>query len=98
MYDMIRTIQPVGQGGFYTEIFSRDTGNGQRKEFCYVYDCGASNRGEPKNSISSALPLGMPIEILFIFHFDSDHVNGIKELKRNHPIRCIVMPQFDDYK
>lgn len=97
MYSMIRTIQPVGEGGFYTEIFSGGF-NGNVEEFCYVYDCGSSSRGEPGRTIGSALPAGMVIEALFISHFDRDHINGIKKLKQAHKIHHIVMPQIDGYK
>ena len=97
MYDMIRTIQPVGQGGFYTEIFNGNF-SGKNEEVCYVYDCGSSNKGEPDKTISSALPEEMDIVVLFISHFDKDHVNGIKKLKNAHKIHHLVMPQIDGYR
>ena len=90
---VIRTIHPVGQGGFYTEIF-RDGIN----DHCIVYDCGSENKQKLKSAISSALPDDAPIDILFISHFDSDHVNGIKELIKHHTIKCVVMPQLKQFE
>ena len=91
--EVIRTIHPVGQGGFYTEIF-RDGIN----DHCIVYDCGSENKQKLKSVISSALPDNTPIDILFISHFDSDHVNGIKELIKHHTIKCVVMPQLKQFE
>lgn len=89
---MIRTIQPVGQGGFYTEMFQFDD-----KEYLYVYDCGSHTEGEPERTIQSAIPDGTDIETLFISHFDKDHVNGIKELVSHRTIKKVVLPQIDKY-
>lgn len=91
--EVIRTIHPVGQGGFYSEIF-RDGIN----DYCIVYDCGSENKQKLKSAISSAFPDNTPIDILFISHFDSDHVNGIKELIKHHTIKCVVMPQLKQFE
>ena len=90
---VIRTIHPVGQGGFYSEIFRDEINN-----HCIVYDCGSENKQKLKSAISSALPDNAPIDILFISHFDSDHVNGIKELRKHHTIKCVVMPQLKQFE
>lgn len=92
MMKMIRTILPVGQGGFYTEMFQIED-----KECLYVYDCGSHTEGEPESTIQSAIPDDKEIEILFISHFDEDHVNGIKELVSHHSIKKVVLPQIDKY-
>ena len=36
--DIQRTFHPVGQGAFYTEVFTGNNG----KHFVMVYDCGTS--------------------------------------------------------
>lgn len=93
MMNIIRTIQPVGQGGFYTEFFKYGT-----NEHCIVYDCGSDTKGEPKSTIHSAIPESTTIEILFISHLDNDHVNGIKELVKNNTIKRVVLPQIDSFE
>lgn len=95
-----RTIQPVGQGGFYTELFEIENSNNSasKSTYCVVYDCGSKTESEPQNTISSAIPDGMEIDILFISHFDDDHVNGITELMNNHHIKIVVMPQIQNYE
>lgn len=93
--NVIRTLQPVGQGGFYTEHFIVEGTQGLNEELYVVYDCGSENKAKLNASIRAAIPQNKEIEILFISHFDSDHVNGIKELRRHHAIKRVVMPQID---
>lgn len=75
-----RTIHPIGHGGFFTEELY-DTNE------CYnvVYDCGTRNGiivlG---HEIDKAFSKKSSIDLLFISHFDKDHVSGLGELvKRN---------------
>ena len=99
-YTVTRTIQPVGQGGFYTEIFEIPNQKGEISTRCVVYDCGSATRSEPKKTIESALfdEDGLDIDILFISHFDDDHVNGLTELSKKHRIKRIVIPQIHGYE
>lgn len=99
-YTVTRTIQPVGQGGFYTEIFEIPNQKGEISTRCVVYDCGSATRSEPKKTIESALPddYDLDIDILFISHFDDDHVNGLAELLKKHRIKRIVIPQIHGYE
>lgn len=99
-YTVTRTIQPVGQGGFYTEIFEIPNQKGEISTHCVVYDCGSATRAEPKKTIESALfdDKDLDIDILFISHFDDDHVNGLAELSKKHRIKRIVIPQIHGYE
>ena len=87
---MIRTFQPVGQGAFYTEQFSKDDG----EAFNMVYDCGSDSLDQQSLSgvIKNSFPQGSIIDAVFISHFDSDHVNGLPELMRNFKVRKIFLP------
>lgn len=78
-----RTLRPVGQGAFFTECFDMDG-----YETIVVYDCGSTSK-EPliseikqfKNDHNSFFDYApAPFNILFISHFDDDHVSGLKEL------------------
>ena len=99
-YKVTRTIQPIGQGGFYTEIFEIPNQKGEISTRCVVYDCGSATRSEPKKTIESALPddYDLDIDILFISHFDDDHVNGLAELTKKHRIKRLVIPQIQGYE
>lgn len=99
-YTVTRTIQAVGQGAFYTEIFERPNDEGGNSTLCVVYDCGSATRLEPKRTIESALfdDDGLDIDIMFISHFDDDHVNGLAELSKNHKIKRIVIPQIQGFE
>ncbi|MEC7262450.1 MAG: MBL fold metallo-hydrolase [Bacteroidota bacterium] len=80
-----RIFHPIGQGAFYSE---------RHKGFNMVYDCGTL----PKTNISGKLvkqsfKKSDKIDILFISHFDSDHVNQIETLKKHcQKINVVVMP------
>lgn len=78
---LIRTIHPVGHGAFYTE----ELYDGNR-QVTVVYDCGWKEKTD-KTALQREvngflqLPVKRHIDILFISHFDSDHVDGIKMLQ-----------------
>jgi len=96
MFRLVRTALPVGQGAFYCERFM-DTVN--KKVRNIVYDCGAldNNRQKPASltrEINGLLDKDEHIDILFISHFDADHVNGIAQLNGRNPIDRIVMPEL----
>ena len=72
---VIRTIHPVGHGGFFTEELCDVTE-------CYnvVYDCGTRNGTMLlEREINKAFNRKQSIDLLFISHFDRDHVSGLKE-------------------
>jgi hypothetical protein len=94
-FSVSRIIHPVGQGAFYTERIIVD-------DRCYniVYDCGAGNRKQAstvlKREIASYYTHNDIIDILFVSHFDNDHINGIRELmKHTRGIKNIVVPLID---
>ena len=72
-----RIFHPVGQGAFYSE---------RHENHNIVYDCGTDyfNRGKKgiKNTISQSFSKDEIIDILFISHFDYDHVSLIEHLKK----------------
>ena len=97
MMEMTRTFHPVGQGVFYSEQFRSENGDG----FRIVYDCGTKTsrqKVDPATVIQDAfkdietVENKKPIDILFISHFDTDHVSMINELLNQHAILCVVLP------
>lgn len=89
---MRRIIHPVGQGAFYTEDFYGLNGYAG----LVVYDCGTTKKAEKvrlKEEIEK-LPQGKDVDILFISHFDKDHVCGIKDLMKGRKIKRVVIPQI----
>ena len=94
---MRRVFHPVGQGAFYSESFYTGFGT-----FNMVYDCGSMSKGVD-NIISNSFDKdnGNDIDILFISHFDSDHVNKIALLKKSvnkikKKIKKVIMPLIPD--
>lgn len=99
---MIRTFHPVGHGAFYSEEFVSSKGN---CVFRVVYDCGSlkycglqrNSDGTPlerediEERVKRAFPNGHGIDILFVSHFDEDHVNLIPCLK-SYQIRRVILP------
>ena len=95
---LIRYIHPVGQGAFYTEQFFGDSG---QILATVVYDCGTNtNKAGIEREIKGQF-VGQKndkenvIDILFISHFHSDHINGIIDLKKRTSINNVVIPLYD---
>lgn len=91
---VIRHIHPIGQGAFYTERFVNDDNTTLAN---VVYDCGCginlSQNIKAEKLISATFDKEDTIDVLFISHFDADHVNGVKSLmKRKVKIKFVVMP------
>lgn len=86
-----RTFHPVGQGAFYSE---------RHENHNIVYDCGSMNVSKGKKVVSQSFSKEDIIDILFISHFDYDHVSLIEHLKKSvMKIRFVVMPLlYDDEK
>lgn len=67
-----RYICPVGQGGFSIEKIDG---------FVVVYDCGSvSSQNAVEQSIDKIQQDTDHVDVLFISHFDKDHVNSIRYL------------------
>lgn len=69
-----RTIHTIGQGAFYSEKIGH---------FRMVYDCGSLtlDASTLKKRVFSDLEGDTEIGLLFISHFDADHVNGVRYLE-----------------
>lgn len=82
-----RFICPVGQGGFSIEKI---------EGFTVVFDCGSSTSSNMvKNCIDHLSDFLLDhVDILFISHFDMDHVNGIRSLLESTRVRRAVTPMI----
>ena len=94
-----RTIHPVGQGAFYSEVFEEC---GVVK-FSMVYDCGTET---PANKMDLSLKeqiidfsehvANRSIDLLFISHFHKDHISGLNYLSQKCNIKKTVIPMLTD--
>ena len=89
----VKMVQhPVGQGGLhYGELTL-----GQ-KPLRWVYDCGSNQIDALTREISSVARNARNgnIDLLFISHLDSDHINGIDKLLSQVQISEVVLPYLD---
>lgn len=77
-----RYIYPVGQGGFAAE---------QIGDFTIVFDCGTlTSRSMIECCIDELCRKAQHIDILFISHFDKDHVNSLHYLLSHIKIKKAV--------
>lgn len=79
-----RTFHPVGQGAFFTEQFYND--DATTLLYNVVYDCGSKSQGiktQMERSIRNVFHDKKKIDVLFLSHFDDDHINFVKTLKDN---------------
>ncbi|MDP1758702.1 MAG: MBL fold metallo-hydrolase, partial [Thermodesulfovibrionales bacterium] len=75
---------PIGQGAFYSE---------RHDKFNIVYDCGNwKNTKLADKVVINSFHKNDEIDILFISHFDYDHVSKIDTLKNKFKIKKVVMP------
>ncbi|MGL4469027.1 MAG: MBL fold metallo-hydrolase [Aeromonas hydrophila] len=88
MNSFCRTFHSVGQGAFYSE---------KHNGFNVVYDCGNWKDSKKATSVvKSSFKFNDVIDILFISHFDYDHVSKINVLANNFKIKNVVMPLLHD--
>jgi len=88
------TINPVGQGLFYTGEISTGINN---KPFRFVFDCGSFNKANCLEEVANYRKLNLvdqqELDLLIISHFDADHINHIgKLLEGNIKVKKLVMP------
>lgn len=82
MFYVKRTFHPVGQGAFFTEQFF-DAHLG-KVLYNVVYDCGSTSPGintQMEREIKNCFHERKKIDVLFLSHFDDDHVNYVQYLK-----------------
>lgn len=112
-----RRQMPVGQGGFHVGALHKVKGGEFRAppfddcarfagaEFLYVYDCGAVPKAAVENEIRDLLKHRpeRKLDILFLSHFDTDHICGTPRLlgadRKRAPgftVDTIVLPYVDD--
>lgn len=78
-----RTFHPVGHGAFFVERFFNDYK--EHPFFTVVYDCGNKDKKHLTRIINGTFNNNEQIHLLFISHFDADHISGIEELiVKNH--------------
>lgn len=87
-----RIFHPIGQGAFYSERHMSCNIN-------IVYDCGTTNPSLPAKQkvVSNSFSEDDVIDILFISHFDKDHISLIDTLKKAvKKIERVVLPLLHD--
>lgn len=102
---LVRTFHPVGHGAFYTERFYDEHNQNVAN---IVFDCGRFEAAKEHWSSQlykswiedyvknrSGLASCDEIDILFISHFHTDHINGIDYLLRNYTVKKVVLPAID---
>lgn len=81
---ILRVFHPIGQGAFYSE---------RHDNFNIVYDCGEwKNSKRATKVVEESFEKSSTIDILFISHFDFDHVSKINVLKKSFDIRFCILP------
>lgn len=84
-----RVFHPVGQGAFYSE---------HHDNFTVVYDCGSTSKKLASKVVEQFFKQNDVIDILFISHFDYDHVSNIPQLIKLTKIKTVVLPLLHNHQ
>lgn len=81
-----RTFYSVGNGLFTFE---------QNDYCCSIYDCGGENATAIQNAFNR-MPIAKRsnIPLLFISHYDNDHVNGLRDLLTDYNVEKVILPML----
>lgn len=79
---------PVGQGGLMSGLLELPD-----RTIHWVYDCG-SNQAEPRDREIAIVEGHGNLDVLFLSHLDSDHVNGIDRLLMSVKVQEVVLPDL----
>ena len=85
------TQHAVGQGGFFSGVIEWG-----KEKFRYVYDCGSNKLSRVREEIDKVFQEGDRIDILFLSHFDYDHVNGVQYLLSRCNISTVIIPYLSE--
>lgn len=87
--DVTMIQHPVGQGGMFSGRLQK--GNATLH---WVYDCGSNQQDRLSEEILTVAAQG-PIDLLFLSHLDSDHVNGVDRLLAATTVAEVVLPYLN---
>ena len=91
-YKIENYFYPVGQGLFSAGFIS----NEYDKKFCWIYDCGTNSSQKYLNNSIDIFDKSMNgkkcIDILFISHFDKDHISGFETISKKYSIKNLIIP------
>lgn len=103
---VLRTQHAVGHGGFHVgEIVVRKAPDQFRRfneddvradaisAFTYVYDCGSDRADLVRSALSTVTAAA--IDMLFVSHLHSDHINGIADLLKNREVHTVILPYLE---
>lgn len=94
-------FHPVGQGVFSSGMLAPE--DGSNKRFWWVFDCGThlkkhhSRRDEEIDNLAAMVGCTSAgkrprLDLVFISHFDKDHVNGLLKLLERFEVDRLVLP------
>jgi len=91
--------EPVGHGGFHTGAFCFP--DLHHPCLHWVYDCGSWHKARTalqkriKGLVKRVHRTKRPLDLLFVSHFDVDHVNGLHTLLDQLPVDTVVIPYLE---
>lgn len=80
----------VGQGGLFCGTLTLG-----KKPLRWVYDCGSNQASDLAREIGRVAH-GGDLDLLFLSHLDSDHVNGVDQLLSRVKVREVVLPYLNE--
>ena len=90
MMDVTMTQHPVGQGGLMSGLLETHGGS-----LHWAFDCGSNQTDARDREIAIVAAQG-DLQLLFLSHLDSEHVNGIDSLLAKARVEEVVLPYLRD--
>lgn len=87
--DVTMIQHPVGQGGMFSGQLKAGSAT-----LRWVYDCGSNQQDRLSKEILSVADQGA-IDLMFLSHLDSDHVNGVDRLLTATTVTEVVLPYLN---
>ena len=90
MFTVRITQHAVGQGGMTSGTITTNS-----RPLRWVYDCGSNQTDSLASEVAQVTRDGS-IDLLFLSHLDSDHINGIDLLLASCTVKEVVLPYLAD--
>ena len=71
-------------------LFTKETLTVNSNCYTIMYDCGSSN----EKLINKAIKDGEKIDLIFLSHYDADHIKGLQKIVKKADVKQLILPMI----